>query len=135
MLKSSHESVKNISNIKIILVKFPGIDVINLSSTFVLVLYFYSIKKSQSKHWIIHKIIKYKCSEFWNKIFKHSCNRIQCIRCTVAFIWVVVTITEPEWKKIFNTSCRRPCGNLLSPSTLYMFGLFTRLSPSSANFP
>ena len=42
------------------------------------------------------------------------------------------TITEPNWKKDFqHTSC---CQELL-PSTLYMFGLFTRLFPSSENFP
>jgi hypothetical protein len=49
------------------------------------------------------------------------------------------TITELDWKKRdFSTllvvrGCRLG-DNLLSPSTLYMFVLFTRLFPSSANF-
>jgi hypothetical protein len=47
-------------------------------------------------------------------------------------------IPKLKKKRIFNTlpvvrDCR-PGDNLLSPSTLYMFGLFTGLSPSSANF-
>jgi len=50
---------------------------------------------------------------------------------------------EPDWQKqqqnqIVNTlpgvrGCR-PGDKLLSPSTLYIFGLFTRLFPSSGNF-
>ena len=41
-------------------------------------------------------------------------------------------------KKMYNilpvVSGCRPGDNLLSPSTLYIFGLFTGLSPLSANF-
>jgi len=48
------------------------------------------------------------------------------------------TITKLDLKPIFNTlpiirGCR-PGDNLLSPSTWYMFGLFSGLSPSSTNF-
>ena len=50
------------------------------------------------------------------------------------------TITEQDWKKtrIFNAIAMvrgcRPGDNLLSPSTFYMFGLFTELSTLSAIF-
>jgi hypothetical protein len=47
------------------------------------------------------------------------------------------TITETDWKMFNIVPIARGCrlgDNLLSSSTLYMFGLFTGLSPTSTNF-